>query len=205
MAFTPLQNEKIVLRELAAGEENAFRQLYDQYAELIYSVALLHLKQTELAEDLVQSVFLKLWESRTELGHVQAFAGWLYVLTRNTIISILRKQGTQAAYLDFLKQRTGIIHAHPEQELLRKEELQLIRRGIEQLSAQQRMALTLQREEGLSYQGIGERMGISPNTVRVHLFKAMESLRSFMQRHSSDSAFILLIYFLMYSGSRKIW
>lgn len=205
MAFTPLQNEKIVLRELAAGEESAFRQLYDQYAELIYSVALLHLKQTELAEDLVQSVFLKLWESRAELGHVQAFAGWLYVLTRNTIISILRKQGTQAAYLDFLKQRTGIVNAHPEQELLRKEELQLIRRGIEQLSAQQRMALTLQREEGLSYQGIGERMGISPNTVRVHLFKAMESLRRFMQKHSNDSAFILLIYFLMCSGSRKIW
>src|SRR5882757_2488605 len=141
----------MLLRALSAGEERAFRKLYDHYAEMVYSVALLHLKQPELAEDLVQSVFLKLWESRADLDEVQTFAGWFYTLTRNTIISLLRKQGTQVAYLDFLKQRLDLLHTQPDQEIFRKEQWQLIRQGIEQLSVQQRTALALQCDEGLSY------------------------------------------------------
>jgi RNA polymerase sigma-70 factor (ECF subfamily) len=197
LPFSALDNEKTVLRELAAGKETAFRQLYNHYAERVYAVALLHLKQTELAEDLVQSVFLKLWESRHDLDEVQVFAGWLYTLTRNTIISVLRRQGTQATYLDFLFRHQGPLVTNPEQELLGKEQLQIIRQGVEQLSTQQRRAFTLQREEGLSYQRIGERMGISHNTVRVHLFKAMESLRRFVLARSGDSSLLLILYFLI--------
>jgi len=185
-----------LLRELAEGKESAFRQLYDYYAEMIYSIALTHLKQAEMAEDLVQSVFLKIWESREKLENVQAFAGWLHTLTRNTIISLLRRQGTRAAYIDFLKHRADIAGAHPEQALLQKESRQLVQQGIRQLSIQQRTALSLHREEGLSYRGIGDRMGISPNTVRVHLLKAMQSLRRFVQAHSSDSFLIIFLYFL---------
>jgi RNA polymerase sigma-70 factor (ECF subfamily) len=196
VAFSSLHNEKIVLRALSAGEERAFRKLYDHYAEKVYSVALLHLKQPELAEDLVQSVFLKLWESRADLDEVQSFAGWFYTLTRNMIISALRKQGTQASYLDFLKQRQGLLPINPDQDIVRKEQLQLIRRGVQQLSAQQRTAFTLQCDEGLSYKIIGERMGISPNTVRVHLFKAMESLRRFVQTHTDDKYLLLCLYSL---------
>lgn len=196
MAFSSLHNEKIVLRALSAGEERAFRKLYDHYAEKVYSVALLHLKQPELAEDLVQSVFLKLWESRADMDEVQAFAGWFYTLTRNMIISSLRKQGTQASYLDFLRQRQGLLPINPDQDFVRKEQLQLIRRGVQQLSAQQRTAFTLQCDEGLSYKIIGERMGISPNTVRVHLFKAMESLRRFVQTHTDDKYLLLCLYSL---------
>ena len=129
MAFSSIHNEKVILRALSAGEERAFRKLYDHYAEKVYSVALLHLKQPELAEDLVQSVFLKLWESRADLGEVQSFAGWFYTLARNMIISSLRKQGTQASYLDFLKQRQGLLPINPDQDIVRKEQLQLIRRA----------------------------------------------------------------------------
>jgi RNA polymerase sigma-70 factor (ECF subfamily) len=196
VAFSSIHNEKVILRALSAGEERAFRKLYDHYAEKVYSVALLHLKQPELAEDLVQSVFLKLWESRADLGEVQSFAGWFYTLTRNMIISSLRKQGTQASYLDFLRQRQGLLPINPDQDFARKEQLQLIRRGVQQLSAQQRMAFTLQCDEGLSYKIIGERMGISPNTVRVHLFKAMESLRRFVQTHTDDKYLLLCLYSL---------
>lgn len=189
----------MLLRALSAGEEKAFRKLYDHYAEKVYSVALLHLKQQELAEDLVQTVFLKLWECRTEMNEVQSFAAWFYTLTRNTIISILRKQGTQASYLRFLEQRFGLLPSYPEQDLDHKEQLQLIRRGVEQLSVQQRTAFTLQCDEGLSYKLIGERMGISPNTVRVHLFKAMESLRHFVQAHNDDSYLIVCFCILLHS------
>ncbi len=196
MPLVSLHNERILLRELAGGKESAFREIYDYYAKKVYSIALLHLKQVELAEDLVQTVFLAIWEEREHLGNVQTFAGWLHTLTRNTIISILRKQGSQAAYINFLKHRSVMAGTHPEKELLLKEQRRLVQQGIGRLSAQQRTALNLQREEGLSYKHIGDRMGISPNTVRVHLLKAMQSLRQFVQTHGSDSFLIISFCFL---------
>lgn len=166
-------------------------------------MALLHLKRIDLAEDLVQSVFLTLWESREKLNNVQAFAGWLHTLTRNTIISTLRKQGTQADYLNYLKQRMELVSVQPETELLEKERQHLMREAIKQLSAQQQKALLLQHEEGLSYAQIGQRMGISPNTVRVHLFKAMEALRHFMLTHRGNASLLAAVFFLLDPHNRK--
>lgn len=197
MKFQPLDNEQIILRKLAAGEEYAFRQLYHHYADRVYSMAILHLKRIDLAEDLVQSIFLTIWESRQQLANVEAFAGWLHTLTRNTIISTLRKQGTQANYLNFLKQRMELAGEQPEAGLLHKERQHLMREAIGQLSAQQQKALLLQHEEGLSYAQIGQRMGISPNTVRVHLYKAMESLRRFMLAHRGNASLLAAIFFLI--------
>ncbi len=68
----------------------------------------------------------------------------------------------------------------PELHLLKKEQRLLVQQAVAQLSPQQRTALTLQREEGLSYEEIGKRMGIATNTVSVHLHKAMESLRNYV-------------------------
>lgn len=191
-----MHNEKTVLLALSAGEERAFRKLYDHYSQKVYSVALHHLKLPDLAEDLVQTAFLKLWEHKAELGDVQSFAAWFYTLTRNLILSSLRKQGTQAGYLHFLRQRQELLSTCPDPDIFRKEQLRLIHRGIQQLSNQQRVAFTLQNEEGLSYKIIGKRMGISSNTVRVHLFKAMESLRRFVQDHNDDKYLILFLYSL---------
>lgn len=196
MSLPPLYNERILLRELAGGKEHAFRQLYDYYAKMVYSIGLLHLKQVELSEDIVQSVFLTIWDRRDNMENIRSFAAWLHTLTRNTIISILRRQGAQVSYINFLKHHSNAVDTDPEQELLFKEWQQLIWQGIDQLSVQQRTALSLQREEGLNYKGIGNRMGISPNTVRVHLLKAMQSLRRFVQTHSGDPFLIVLLFLL---------
>src|SRR4029078_1287816 len=99
MRFEPLNNEPQLLQQLAEGNSNAFRELYQAYVDQLYAVALLYLKQPTLAEDLVQSAFLKVWEHRAALSTVQSFASWLYVVARNLMIGTLRRQSTEQKYV----------------------------------------------------------------------------------------------------------
>lgn len=190
MVLRPLHNETYLLEQLSQSHEPAFRKLYAGYSSGIYAVALRHLKLPHLAEDIVQAVFLKLWESRAELHSIQHFSSWLYILVRNTIISSLRKQGSHDAYVKYLKERMETVTDSPELFLLKKEQAELVQQGIARLSPQQRTAISLQREEGLSYEEIGQRMGIATNTVRVHLYKAMESLRNYVLTHSPNNTVV---------------
>ncbi|RZS74526.1 RNA polymerase sigma factor [Pseudobacter ginsenosidimutans] len=190
MILRPLHNEIILLKQVSENHEPAFRQLYEGYAPGVYAVALQHLKLPHLAEDIVQSVFLKLWENRTELTSIQHFASWFYTIVRNTIVSSLRKQGSHETYINYLKERMEIAMDSPELHLMKKEQVKLVQQAVDQLSPQQRTAFKLQREEGLSYEEIGQRMGIATNTVRVHLHKAMESLRNYILTHSPNGAMV---------------
>ncbi len=200
MIFQSIDNETELLRKLAQGHESAFRQLFESYGEEVYSVAFLHLKLPYLAEDIVQTVFLTLWERRQDVQHLDHFPSWLYTLARNTIISSLRKQASSDTYKQFLKEHMELSTDSPEHLLLRKEQKKLVQSAIDQLSLQQRTAFLLQREEGLSYEIIGQRMGISTNTVRGHLYKAMESIRAYVHAHGSDSVTVLWV---LYAGLVK--
>lgn len=190
MILQPLHNENILLKQVSENHEPAFRELYEGYAPGVYAVALQHLKLPHLAEDIVQSVFLKLWENRAELPSIQHFASWFYTVVRNTIVSALRKQGSHDTYIHYLKERMETTMETPELHLMKKEQFTLVQQAVDQLSPQQRIAFKLQREEGLSYEEIGIRMGIATNTVRVHLHKAMESLRNYVLAHSPNDTLV---------------
>lgn len=190
MILQPLHNENILLKQVSENHEPAFRELYEGYAPGVYAVALQHLKLPHLAEDIVQSVFLKLWENRAELPSIQHFASWFYTVVRNTIVSALRKQGSHDTYIHYLKERMETTMETPELHLMKKEQFTLVQQAVDQLSPQQRTAFKLQREEGLSYEEIGIRMGIATNTVRVHLHKAMESLRNYVLAHSPNDTLV---------------
>lgn len=190
MILQPLHNENILLKQVSENHEPAFRELYEGYAPGVYAVALQHLKLPHLAEDIVQSVFLKLWENRAELPSIQHFASWFYTVVRNTIVSALRKQGSHDTYIHYLKERMETTMETPELHLMKKEQFTLVQQAVDQLSPQQRIAFKLQRDEGLSYEEIGIRMGIATNTVRVHLHKAMESLRNYVLAHSPNDTLV---------------
>ncbi len=195
MRLPILHNETWLLQQLAEGSDAAFREVYAAYVDAIYDVAMVYLKQPDLAEDITQSAFLTLWEKRAELGRVQSFTAWLYTVARNLVLRALRKNVSQRNYVQFLHHRMGHSPAFdhmplPAQALAEKETEALIRSAIDGLTPQQRTAFLLHREEGLTYAAIGERMGLATNTVRKHIHLALESLRVAIQQHSTDVAIV---------------
>lgn len=197
MLLQPVHNELNLIEQVVLGCETAFRKLYDAYSAQVYSVALQHLKQEALAEDVVQTVFLSVWEQRQTLTTVRNFSPWLYTICRNTIISQLRKMGSHENYRNYIKAHMIACAESPETTFIRRDLQSLIHQALQELSPQQQLAFRLQRDEGLSYVDIAAQMGISPNTVKVHLYKANQCIRNYLLLHGVDAVAIMCVLFLV--------
>jgi len=96
-AEPPYSSEKELLRQIALGDEASFSLVFEQYQDKVYKAAWLYLKSEELAKEVVQDVFIKLWSKRTELGGVASFSSWFMTLAKNHIIDYVRKLAVQQA------------------------------------------------------------------------------------------------------------
>jgi RNA polymerase sigma-70 factor (family 1) len=175
-------DEAEILRSVAQGDQAAFARLLQKHANNLYAQALAYTKSTEAARDIVQDIFLKIWDSRTNLERIESFENYLFIMTRNRIISVMRKKLLEPVTdsLEELIEETG---PSAEQRLSLKQAEELLEKGIVLLPPQRRAVFLLSRKEGLSYAEIGERLGISPSTVKGHMIQALNSLREHFRRN----------------------
>lgn len=166
-----------MLQRVAAGEETAFRELFHFHWDNLLGVALLFVKNSTYAEELVQDIFLRIWQNRDKLPAVQDFRSYLFITARNYIYTALRKKSVETAFTEELLWYFTDPVAGPEQRYLDKETAELLRQAVQQLPTQQRAVYEMAREQGLSHEEIAERLQLSKNTVRNHMARAMESIR----------------------------
>jgi RNA polymerase sigma-70 factor (family 1) len=190
-----------LLLMVSAGDEKAFRQIYEQYWNRIYTMALLYFKSPVAAQDMVQEVFLKVWVNRSELPAINSFGAWLHITARNFLISSLRKKTTQ--YVWGMEDNGSVPDQEPsaDERLAMKETAGLIRRAIEQLPPQQQKIYRMSREQGLKLTEIAAALDLSHNTVREHMSKALKSIRTYLLRHLEIG--IILFQFFLRQGLKK--
>lgn len=171
------------IRCLIAGEETAFRTVYEAYSEQVYRLAFRFLKDSAWSEELVQDVFLKLWLNREGLDEKGNIWVYLYVMTKRLCLNRLREIRKSSALFERLMQNMDAptdIGAEVRLETAELEQhAQLL---IATLPKQQRLIFTLSREEGLSHHEIAQKLGLSPNTVKNHMVQALKTLRNSLQR-----------------------
>lgn len=186
-----IYREQEWLRQVAEGSETAFKSLFDSYWEHIYTVAICLTKSVELAEDMVQEIFLKIWIKREQLNEVKEFSDYLFIVARNHIYNALKKEHMEhrlrQPVLDWFEgQRES-----PEQQLLFKESSQLIRQAIGRLTPQQQAIYKMTREQGLSHEQVARELNISTNTVRNHLVNSLKIMREYLKDHASPLLLII--------------
>ena len=177
-----LYNENELAARLAAGDEGAFVQLYHTYGNKIYSLALMYLKSVELAKDAVQEVFLKLWVRREKMGKVENLEAFVFIVGRNHIIDQLKGKlanpRMHETALDYLPDDLLLPHHRVDLKQLQKN----IAEAIEKLPPQQKNIFRLSREEGLSHEQIAQRLGIGKETVKNHMVRALNTLRTWLHQ-----------------------
>ncbi len=197
MPLQPVDNELELLEKVANGDENAFASLFYSYHNQLGEFILLLTRSTELTEEIIQDVFMKVWEMRATLTTVNHFTGWLFILARNYTLNSLRKQSAElkksyeyGRHLLLTESETGA-----EGNTL-KEYDELIKKAIAQLPDQQRKVFSLRHEEGLSYAAIAEVMNISKETVKKYLQLALKSVCKYIKSNFSSlsEAFLLLSF-----------
>lgn len=183
-----------LLAQIALGNEQAFRSIFDLYWDKIYSVSLAFTKSAALSEELTQDIFLKIWIGREALPEVRQFESYLFTVARNHIYNEIRKKVWEVPFVEDL-QKHFRENTLADDLLIMKDADNLIRKGVELLPPQQKAVFSLARFGGLSQEEIARQLNISRLTVKVHMGKALQALREHVQR-SSDG---LLLLFALYS------
>jgi len=185
---------KEVVDRIKHSDMTAFDEVYRLYCHKLYGFVHHIIKSESDAEEIVQEVFVKLWESRHKLETFRSFDGYIFTIAYNTSISLLRRRVSEKKYLEqflFTENEEYASETADEIQFIQlKDKLNVI---LEQLPPRQKEVFYLNREKGLTYREIAEKLGISENTVEIHMGRALKQLKEKMNR---ESFFTLLFIFL---------
>ncbi|MEG1563144.1 MAG: RNA polymerase sigma-70 factor [Bacteroides sp.] len=169
-------DERTLVLQLKEGNENAFTTLYQTYWGKVYKFSRLYLTSTAEVEEVVQDVFVKVWEARMFIKEDEHFKGFLFIITRNVIFNQFRKSFNEDAYkLTVLKSAS---ESYGIEEEMEASDLQVyIHKLIDELPSRQREVFQLSREKHLSYKEIASQLNITEKTVERHINEALKFLR----------------------------
>jgi RNA polymerase sigma-70 factor (family 1) len=175
--------ENSLLVQLAQGDENAFRQIYDRYWHSIYKVARRYTRSATLAEDIVQEVFSALWDRRAEFTAVIHLEAYLVTMTRNLTYKTMRRLAFEEVQKSKFLSDQEVADNTFDDVLLEKQYEQLVEQAVSRLPSQQKTIFHMARVEGLSHDDIARQLNISRLTVKSHMAKALQSIRHYLQPH----------------------
>lgn len=158
-------------------DKMAFAEFYDRYKGKLYLQAFKMLADDEEAKDLVQEMFIRLWESRNSITVKTTVEAYVFRSIRHKVIDFIRHQKTITRYLDSLESYLERGTAALDDSYIEKETLSLFRKELDQLPPRMREVFDLSRNQGLSHKQIAEQLNISENTVKKQINKAIKYLR----------------------------
>ena len=168
----------------------AFDVIYRKYSRRVFQFAFSILKVQEDAEEIVQEVFFKIWEKRDTLREHLSFKSYLFTITYNTSITLIRKRIKEARYVDYLHNLQSPSANTSVTDVEYRELRKKVDETIGKLPDRQKQIFLLSREEGLSYKEIAEQLGISVNTVENHMVRALRYLRE----HLGGSSLMMMLF-----------
>ncbi|MBS1606120.1 MAG: RNA polymerase sigma-70 factor [Bacteroidetes bacterium] len=157
--------------------------LYRRYSSVIFHTAFTYLKEREKAKDIIQVIFIKLWEKRALLPAIDHFENYLFILVRNTLLDQLKKTALESRSRLQLERTPSSFVNDSDHLLLDREYTRLLRSAVANLPPQQRQVYTLAREQHLTYEEIAGKMQLSRATVKKHMELALRAIRNQLLDH----------------------
>ena len=168
-------NTKLI-RNLKKGKLSAYKELFDEWYPKMVHYAYSLIRDPQSAEDIVQQVFIKVWEKRKSLVEDGEIGSFLYVLTKRSCLNWIRDH-KQSEDLD---ESTRSAETDPLDILIEKERESIINRTIDSLPKQRRKAFIFNAVEQLSDNDIADLMHLSVRTVQKHLELARKDMRFYL-------------------------
>ena len=194
MATDNRNTEKELLAQVAIGNEESFKILFNNYNERLFYYISTIIKSPQVAEEIVMDVFMKIWLGKDIIPQIEKFDSFLFRVAHNKSIDFLRSVAKDPQFKELLWEQMQFSgYEKADAYLLRKEFEDKLREAISLLSVQRRKAYQLSREEDMNHEQIAQQLGLSKNTVNNHIVEAQKFIRSYLAKNL-DIAFVLFLF-----------
>ncbi|HZL10677.1 MAG TPA: RNA polymerase sigma-70 factor [Prolixibacteraceae bacterium] len=191
-----LQADGELIEKLRKGDVGAFDQVYKKYAGRLYAFSLKYLKSKEESEELVQSVFLKVWENQNNLKKDTSFKSYLFTIAYNEVCNIFRRRINRQKFMNETLAGNWESSDESEKQIDYQFVLEQIEQIIARLPEKQRLVFRKSREEGKSSKEIAAELGLSSGTVDNYVSESIKFIRNNLQeKHFSVCLFFSLFFF----------
>lgn len=180
-----------LLIKLRKGDQLAFAEIYNLYRGKMYTYACNLCKSTETAEEIVQEVFIRIWQKKEQINTEMNFAAYLKKVTLNHVLNNLKKVARDRRLQEELFIYIEAIRNTTEDNLLEKELLKTHDQAIALLPPQKKLIYQMSRNEEMTHEQIAEKLNISKNTVKNHMVEATKFIRSYVSKHGSIICFLV--------------
>jgi RNA polymerase sigma-70 factor (family 1) len=167
-----------IQNQISRGNEKAFTELYGLFNRRLFHFSKAIVKSAEMAEEVVEDVFVKLWSNRLHLVSIQNLAVYLYVAVKNRSLNAISKktEAMMRSPFDDLDVEIGPTAIDPYNLMVGSELIRQMNQAIEALPPRCKLVFKLVREDGLSYKEVSEILGIAINTIDVQMAIAIKKI-----------------------------
>ncbi|MBS1919473.1 MAG: sigma-70 family RNA polymerase sigma factor [Bacteroidetes bacterium] len=184
-------SEKETLARLVDGDIHAFDDLYWKYQKAVYQNVFKLTKDTITAEDIVQEIFISLWEKRKTIDIERSIGGWLFVSSYNRSVNTLKKKLRESqAFKQMNKESIDVPGNESDISVI---QLNILEKAITQLSPQQRKVFELCKLRGKSYEEAAAELHISKHTVKEYLSDAVAFIREYVKQYPELGIMVILL------------
>jgi RNA polymerase sigma-70 factor (family 1) len=188
-----LHTDETLLSLVADGDKDAFTLLYRRYWQSLFTTAARALRSKTDAADVVQDIFLSIWNRRDELSVTGSLAAYLQTSVRYKVIKYVEKNIVRRDYLSLLTEM--LVSYQPpdaESQLHIKELRGVIQSAVEQMPHKMREVYQLSRHNHLSHKEIAERLKISDETVKKHIQHALQIIKTAISKNATTFTVLLI-------------
>ncbi len=185
-----------VISRVKNGDQKAFRELYDNYKNKVYFFCLKYVRSEEIASDILQETFIKIWDFRNNLEANSNFDGFIFKLVKNRIFNYISAEKVRKDHENEAQKLRMTVTNETENSVVYNDYKTLLTKAIKTMPEKRKKVYVLSRYSGYTYDEIAEKLNISPNTVEIHIGKALRDIRSFIKAYSNEE--LLFLIFLLF-------
>jgi len=185
-----------LVERLQKGDVEAFDLIYERYSGKLYSFGLKYLRSKDEAEELVQSVFLKLWENYKILKKESSFKSYLFTIAYNDMCNLFRKRNYLQKFISDKLYENSQSSSETENSIDYRSVLEQVQEIIDKLPDRQRTIFMKSRNEGKSTKEIATELGLSPGTIDNYISESLKFIRSQLQNENLSLILLFSLFFL---------
>ena len=179
----PIIGEQKLVKKLSAGCHDSFTSLFHLYGKKLYNFSYKYTQSHAESEEIVQEVFLKIWNKKETINPKLSFNAFLITVAKNHIFNRIKKEASRRQYRNQI-QPSELVTNETESKVIFSDLEQLAKNKIEDLPPKRKQIFLLRRDSGLTVKEIAERLGIAESTVENQMNKAIKTLKSGLSNFS---------------------